>query len=207
MLTVIGQFISCASCVFAWHKSCVIIGSHHIDRHKDRYVLCPRHAEVNKSCARNTPYCVRCDCSSGECRMSRFSSFSCIFYCCERLAKGKCFCLLWIYWGSNLHYMTDTHMGTRWCLRHNTFHHLDETCRGAISMALQCVHEEVQAALMQELAVSFTSLKILTFVPKNFCASPVVLPRDKAAFFVSATLLMGSDPMPLFSVPRSNYQI
>uniref|UniRef100_A0A9J2P810 Histone-lysine N-methyltransferase n=2 Tax=Ascaris TaxID=6251 RepID=A0A9J2P810_ASCLU len=82
----IGQFISCASCVFAWHKSCVIIGSHHIDRHKDRYVLCPRHAEVNKSCARNTPYCVRCDRSSGKKLILRCSL--CIRSYCECYFEG-----------------------------------------------------------------------------------------------------------------------
>ncbi|MCP9266319.1 putative histone-lysine N-methyltransferase Mes-4 [Dirofilaria immitis] len=44
------KFIRCVKCVFAWHRSCVIVGSLHMDRKRDRYVLCPRHSTVKRAC-------------------------------------------------------------------------------------------------------------------------------------------------------------
>uniref|UniRef100_A0A914S572 SET domain-containing protein n=1 Tax=Parascaris equorum TaxID=6256 RepID=A0A914S572_PAREQ len=91
MLTVTGQFISCVSCVFAWHKSCVIIGSHHIDRHKDRYVLCPRHAEVNKSCKKLILRCSLCIRSYCECYFEGFTETDKVEKCLES-TRGEFVC-------------------------------------------------------------------------------------------------------------------
>ncbi|VDK88721.1 unnamed protein product, partial [Litomosoides sigmodontis] len=53
--------IRCIKCVFAWHRSCVTVGSLHINRALDRYILCPRHSTAKRASKRNIPYCITCE--------------------------------------------------------------------------------------------------------------------------------------------------
>ncbi|KHN84258.1 putative histone-lysine N-methyltransferase Mes-4, partial [Toxocara canis] len=92
-----GRLLACVDCVFAWHKTCVIIGSHHIDRQKDKFVMCPRHADVSKSSSRHTSFCILCfgslaGCESKlECRMCIRAYCKCYFngLSSEDIAKQK----------------------------------------------------------------------------------------------------------------------
>ncbi|CAG9537142.1 unnamed protein product [Cercopithifilaria johnstoni] len=77
-----GKFIRCVKCVFAWHRSCVIVGSLHINRKHDRYVLCPRHNTVKRSSKRNIPYCVKCE-NSFENEYQKVACGSCIRSFCH----------------------------------------------------------------------------------------------------------------------------
>ena len=56
-----GSLVTCHRCAFAWHKSCVLVGSHYVNRKLDKFVLCPRHAELEKKSKVHTQYCVGCE--------------------------------------------------------------------------------------------------------------------------------------------------
>ncbi|KAL3981725.1 SET domain family protein [Acanthocheilonema viteae] len=77
-----GKFIRCVKCVFAWHRSCVIVGSLHINRKHDRYVLCPRHSTMKRTSKRNIPYCIKCE-NSFENESQKMVCDSCIRSFCH----------------------------------------------------------------------------------------------------------------------------
>uniref|UniRef100_A0A1I8ENB2 Histone-lysine N-methyltransferase n=2 Tax=Wuchereria bancrofti TaxID=6293 RepID=A0A1I8ENB2_WUCBA len=84
----LGKFIQCVKCVFAWHPSCVIVGSLHMDRKRDRYILCPRHSTVKRASKRNIPYCVKCE-NSFENDSQKMACNSCIRSFCHSCVAGK----------------------------------------------------------------------------------------------------------------------
>ncbi|VDM95892.1 unnamed protein product [Thelazia callipaeda] len=87
-----GKFIKCVKCVFAWHRSCVISGSQHIDRKSDRYVLCPRHNSLKRTSKRNVPYCVKCE-KLFERKTQKLACTSCIrSFCYECITKKNINC-------------------------------------------------------------------------------------------------------------------
>uniref|UniRef100_A0A0N5AZZ0 Histone-lysine N-methyltransferase n=1 Tax=Syphacia muris TaxID=451379 RepID=A0A0N5AZZ0_9BILA len=83
----LGAVISCVECIFAWHRSCVPIGCHHVNRFIDKCVLCPRHVDMEKATKFNMPYCVVCDQKlDGE----RIKCDSCIrSFCAQCWAKDS----------------------------------------------------------------------------------------------------------------------
>ncbi|KAM3726841.1 Nuclear receptor binding SET domain protein [Dirofilaria immitis] len=84
-----GKFIRCVKCVFAWHRSCVIVGSLHMDRKRDRYVLCPRHSTVKRASKRNISYCIKCE-NSFENESQKVACDSCIrSFCHSCVDKNK----------------------------------------------------------------------------------------------------------------------
>ncbi|VDK69039.1 unnamed protein product [Onchocerca ochengi] len=84
-----GKFIRCVKCVFAWHRSCVIVGSLHMDQKRDRYVLCPRHNSVKRVSKRNIPYCIKCE-NSFENESQKVACDSCIrSFCHSCVGKNK----------------------------------------------------------------------------------------------------------------------
>ncbi|VDD92174.1 unnamed protein product [Enterobius vermicularis] len=76
----LGAVISCVECIFAWHRSCVPVGSHHVNRFQDKCVLCPRHSDLEKKSRFNMPYCVVCDKKLME---NKIKCDSCIRSFCE----------------------------------------------------------------------------------------------------------------------------
>lgn len=76
----LGSVISCVECIFAWHRSCVPVGSHHVNRFLDKCVLCPRHNDLEKTSKFNMPYCVVCDKKLSD---GRIKCDSCIRSFCE----------------------------------------------------------------------------------------------------------------------------
>ena len=83
----LGTFISCVECIFAWHRSCVPVGSHHVNRFLDKCVLCPRHNDLEKTSTFNTPYCVVCDEKLAE---GRVKCATCIRSFCETCWAKDC---------------------------------------------------------------------------------------------------------------------
>ncbi|EFO20057.2 hypothetical protein LOAG_08436 [Loa loa] len=83
-----GKFIRCVKCVFAWHRSCVIVGSLHMDRKRDRYILCPRHCTVKRASKRNIAYCIKCE-NSFEDESHKVACNSCIRSFCRSCVAEK----------------------------------------------------------------------------------------------------------------------
>uniref|UniRef100_A0A915PTH4 Histone-lysine N-methyltransferase n=1 Tax=Setaria digitata TaxID=48799 RepID=A0A915PTH4_9BILA len=83
-----GKFIRCVKCVFAWHRSCVIVGSLHMDRKRDRYVLCPRHSTLKRVSKRNIPYCIKCE-NSFENESQKVACESCVRSFCYNCVAEK----------------------------------------------------------------------------------------------------------------------
>uniref|UniRef100_A0A183GY43 Histone-lysine N-methyltransferase n=1 Tax=Onchocerca flexuosa TaxID=387005 RepID=A0A183GY43_9BILA len=84
-----GKFIRCVKCVFAWHRSCVIVGSLHMDQKRDRYVLCPRHNSVKRVSKRNIPYCIKCENSFDNESQEMACDFCIRSFCHNCVRKNK----------------------------------------------------------------------------------------------------------------------